>query len=238
LTAPDRERLWLAALDALVAVHRVDWRARHAFLTDTPTGEGGLGRRIEWTMRYYEWAAAGRSYPVTDVALAHVVHELPASIEDDPRLLWNDARIGNILFTEDFSVAAVVDWEGAAIGPVEIDVGWWLMMDDFFSDAVGVSRLPGLPTREETLGRYGAKTGSTLQAIEYFEILAALVLATTVIRTANLKIARGDLPEDTALGSHNTITQMLARRLALPVPPLAPEWVAFRRGHEIGMKAG
>jgi hypothetical protein len=32
------------------------------------------------------------------------------------------------------------------------------------------------------------------------------------------------------MGHDNTITQMLARRLGLPVPDLSPDYVAHRRG--------
>ena len=37
-------------------------------------------------------------------------------------LSWGDARIGNVLY-RDFEPVAVLDWEMAALGPPELDVG-------------------------------------------------------------------------------------------------------------------
>ena len=36
-------------------------------------------------------------------------------------LCWGDARIGNVLFSDDRKITAVLDWEMATIGPAEMD---------------------------------------------------------------------------------------------------------------------
>jgi len=37
-------------------------------------------------------------------------------------------------------------------------------------------------------------------------------------------------PPDTRMGHDNAVTQMIARRLGLPVPELSPDYLAHRRG--------
>jgi len=40
-----------------------------------------------------------------------------------PVLSWGDARIGNVIY-RNFTPAALLDWEIAAVGPRELDLGW------------------------------------------------------------------------------------------------------------------
>ena len=95
--------------------------------------------------------------------------------------------MGNVMYADDLHVAALLDWEVASIAPPEIDVGYWLMMDDFHSDANGVARLPGTPDREQTLARYEEKAGRTLGDIGYFELLGAAQMAITLIRQSDAR---------------------------------------------------
>ena len=55
-------------------------------------------------------------------------------------------------------------------------------------------------------------------------------MATTLIRQADAARRARLAPPDTRMGHDNTVTQMLARRLGLPVPELSPDYVAHRGG--------
>ena len=59
-------------------------------------------------------------------------------------------------------------------------------------------------------------------------MLEELFIATTLIRQADARVARGLAPPDTRMGHDNTVTQMLARRLGLAVPELSPDYLAHR----------
>ena len=59
-------------------------------------------------------------------------------------LSWGDARIGNVLY-RDFEPVAVLDWEMAALGPPELDVGWLVTLHAFFEEVAHQYGLPGLP---------------------------------------------------------------------------------------------
>jgi len=233
LTTGERARLWSSALDALVAVHAVDWSASHSFLLDDDPANAGFGAHLDRIAEWYRWAAAGRAHPITDAALERLLAHRETFAAGPPALVWGDARVGNMIFDGDHRVAAVIDWEGASIGPPEIDVGHWLFFDRFATDAVGVERLPGWPDRETTVARYEERSGRTLVDLERFEMLEELVIATTLIRQADARVARGLAPADTRMGLDNTVTQMLARRLGLPVPELSPDYLAHRGARPI-----
>jgi aminoglycoside phosphotransferase (APT) family kinase protein len=219
LTIQERTRLWNSALDALVAIHAVDWTASHAFLLDGDPANAGFDAHLDRIAEWYRWATGGREHPITD---------RDTFAAGPPALVWGDARVGNMIFGGDHHVAAVIDWEVASIGPPEIDVGHWLFFDRFATEAAGIEPLPGWPDRDATVARYEERSGRALVDLERFEMLEELVIATTLIRQADARVARGLAPADTRMGLDNTVTQMLARRLGLPVPELSPDYLAHR----------
>lgn len=233
LTTAERERLWASALDALVAVHEVDWRHGHRFLVDgdgEAEGDGvaaGFPAYVERLVDWYRWSAKGREYPITDAAAERLLAGC-RSIDSAPVLLWGDARVGNMIFGADHTVEAVIDWETASVGPPEVDVAHWLFFDEFGTSAVGIDRLPGWPDRDTTIARYEAASGRRLVDLGLFDVLDGLFMATTLIRQADARVDRGAAPADTRMGHDNTVTQMLARRLDLPVPDLSPDYLAHR----------
>jgi aminoglycoside phosphotransferase (APT) family kinase protein len=190
LTPDERRRLYDNGLAALVALHAIDWQDGFAFI-DQPGPGTALERYLAHVDRWYEWSEPSRRFgpDVIDSALRYVHEQRP----DDPSaaVTWGDARVGNMIFADDMSVAAMLDWEGAAIGPPGIDVGWWLMFEEYFSDAMGVPRLEGVGGRDETIARYEELSGRSLPHIEYYEILAGLVFALINSRLADLAIGGG-----------------------------------------------
>ena len=229
LSPEERARVWSAGLEVLVAVHEVDWRRTHPFLVERDPAAVALAAHLERLDRWYSWATRGRSFPVTDAALHYLKAKAAVVQQEPPVLLWGDARIGNMIFADDLTVAAAIDWEVASIGPAGVDLGYWLFFDEFYTGACEVDRLEGFPDRATTIARYEALSGRGLEDLEYFELLAALLLAVTLIRQADIRVGLGELPADTRLGHDNSVTQLLARRLDLPVPELSPDYVARRR---------
>jgi len=228
LTTTERERLWSSALDALVTIHAVDWAAHHAFLLDGDPSNAAVGPHLDRIADWYRWAAAGREYPITDAALEHLLLRRDTIDTAAPGLVWGDARVGNMIFGADHRVAAVIDWEVATIGAPEIDVAHWLFFDRFATEAIGVDRLSGWPDRDTTLARYEERSGRRLGDVDSFEMLEELFIATTLIRQADARVASGLAAPGTRMGHDNTVTQMLAQRLGLPVPDVSPDYLAHR----------
>jgi aminoglycoside phosphotransferase (APT) family kinase protein len=244
LTPGQRRSAWQSSVDAIAALHEVPWRRSHAFLADAdspPAGdaESGLARYLRHMAEWYHWTAAGRAFPVTDAALAYLLERASGALTSSPVLTWGDARPGNIIFDPARCVpAALIDWEIAALAPPEADIAHWLIFDDFATSAAGIERLPGYATRDEIIGRYEAASGRRLGDVGYFEIAQALFLATTLIRQADAHVRRGTLPAGTRMGHDNTLTQMLARRLGLPVPELSEGYLRHRSGRRAPQPAG
>jgi aminoglycoside phosphotransferase (APT) family kinase protein len=230
LTRAERERLWSSALDVLVSVHQVPWRASHGFLLRGDPDAGTVNAHITALADWYRWTTGERSYSITDAALEYLEDHLAEVDPDEPVLLWGDSRVGNIIFDPDNTVAAAVDWETACIGPASRDVAHWLFFDEFQTQAVGIERLPGWPDRETTVASYEARSGRRLGDLDFFDVMESLFMATTLIRQADRRVARGLAQPGNRMGHENTVTQMLARKLGLAAPPLSPDYIAHRGG--------
>ena len=228
LTIDERKTLWSSAMDALVAVHRTDWASYHDFLLDGMDANGLLQRHVERLVDWYRWTTQGRRYPIADAGIARLVIGLPSVTTIDPVLVWSDARIGNMIFGADNTVAAVIDWEVATIGSPAIDLAHWLFFDDFMTDASGVAPLAGWPDRTTTIAEYEARSGRTVADLAYFELMEEVFMATTLIRQSDFRVERGLARAETRMGHDNAVTQMLARRLGLALPPLSPDYLAHR----------
>jgi aminoglycoside phosphotransferase (APT) family kinase protein len=231
LSTGERRRVALGAIDALASVHAVNWRETHAFMADE--SGCGLDRYLDHLTRWYDWTVQGRSFPVTDHALGYLKANRGGLAYTGDVLLWGDARPGNILFAPDQTVAALLDWEAALTGPRGLDLGYWLMMDRFHAEAIGIERLAGWPDEAETIARYAATAGVETPDLDYFIVMGAFFMATTMIRAADLGMASGKFTADTRFGHDNTATQILAQQLGLPIPPLSPDFIVHR-----GLAAG
>jgi aminoglycoside phosphotransferase (APT) family kinase protein len=214
LSPDDQFRVHDNGLAALVALHRIDPHDGFDFLAP-PSSEGtALDRYLDGLEQWYEWCGESRHYgaDVLEEALAYLLEHRP----DDPaeRIVWGDARVGNLLYADDLSVAAMFDWEAATLGPPGIDLGWWLMFEDFLSEAQGTSRLPGVPGREATIARYQELGGVEVADIDYYELLACVVMALINSRLADLLIAEGKVSDEVAASYPMRSVDGAERRLA------------------------
>jgi aminoglycoside phosphotransferase (APT) family kinase protein len=148
---------------------------------------------------------------------------------DDATLSWGDARPGNLLYAEDGSVAAVLDWEMAALAPAEVDLGWWVFMEEFYSTRNGVPMLEGVPGEAAVVARWEQLLGRTARDLHWFKVLAAVRMGLVMLRSRDQQVARGVLGPDATTHTHNPVTQQLAVWLDLPVPELAPEFRSLMR---------
>jgi aminoglycoside phosphotransferase (APT) family kinase protein len=212
LSAAEQAALYDNALQALGAIHRVDWRGAGLDVL-----MHGLNEQLAYWERTFAWAAGDDANPTVESAFEWIRANRPP--EDASVVLnWGDARLGNILFADDLSVAAVLDWEMAALGSGELDLGWWLFLIRNHTDAIGAPMPPGFPDREETIARYEELTGHTVEHIEFYEAFAGLRLAIIMHRAANLMIGAGLLPPDAPMKLNNPCSKLLAELLGLAAP--------------------
>jgi aminoglycoside phosphotransferase (APT) family kinase protein len=207
-------RLYDNGLRALVALHAVDCHDGFECLTRSGRGDA-FDRYLEHVTTWYEWSKPSLRFSpeVVTAALEYVRSRRPEGA-DEVCISWGDARVGNMIFDDALEVAAVLDWEGAALGPPGIDAGWWLMFEAFFTVEEGTPRLAGVPGPEETLARYEALSGRKIHDIRYYQILAGLVFSLINSRLADLYLTRYKADPEQATVFIDRTTRMTAAWLA------------------------
>lgn len=163
------ERL-LAAAAALARIHTVDWRGRGlGFLA--PSRTDGLPSPLECDVAI--WRARAERLRISRAPMLVALATWLATHEPDNArhaLLHGDPNPGNYLFRGE-TVAAVVDWELAAIGDPRSDLGFYSALLTIFGG------FPGEEGRTLLSDAYEAATGSALTHLEYYEALGLYKMA-------------------------------------------------------------
>lgn len=168
------ERIALALVDGLVEVHAVDLAATG--LADTAPPTGYLERQLRRFGRLLE-ANATRPLP----ELERVRDWLESNRPESPAttLVHGDYRIGNVMFAAGPRIAAILDWEMSTIGDPLADLGYltatWADADDVpnpLRDLSAVTRGDGFPDRDALARAYGERTGRSLEALDWYQVLA------------------------------------------------------------------
>lgn len=226
-TPQARAAMWDNGLQEVVRIAQI---APDDRLKSLP--QSGLAELVAATREWFDWARRGREFDVLSRAMAYLEHHRPDS--GGAVLNWGDARVGNIIFDEDNRVAAIIDWEMASKGPAEVDLGWWLMMDEFYSTGLGVDPLPGVPDEPAQVRRWEQLMGRSAENLLYYQILAALRFAIIHARGFDRFADKGLLAPDSAIYTRNPSGLMLYRWLGEPVPGLAPEYAAILDAYSAG----
>ena len=170
-----------ALIDALAALHGVDWRA--VGLEDFGKPEGYIERQIRrWTGQLDK--SRQRPLPDLDAVTAWLVQHLPVS--GPATIVHGDYRLDNAMYAGDRpEVIAIFDWEMATIGDPLADLGyllshWYEPTDpepEFAPEAWKVMKQPGFLSREEITEYYAARTGRSVRDMAFYEALAIWKLA-------------------------------------------------------------
>jgi len=196
----DRLRLQRSSVAILASVHAIPEPAAKFSGLRPPTGIDALRHHFAQQEDYYRWALAddGLRIPIIERSLVWLEEHWPR--DPGPAVLcWGDARIGNIIY-RGFEPAAVLDWEMAALGPRELDVGWFVFLHRFFQDIAEFFEQPGLPDflrRSDVERHYTELTGWPLRDMDFYLTYAALRHAIVMARIKRRMIHFGeDEPPD------------------------------------------
>ncbi len=213
----DQRRLQDSAVRTLAALHRAEVGPDDiAFLQLEHPGASALRRHVADLTAYYEWVVAdGARSPLIERGLRWLDEHWPAH-ESPEAISWGDARIGNMMF-RDFEPVAVLDWEMAAVGPPEVDLGWMIYLHRFLDDIAVQAGLPGMATfmrRDDVLATYEATSSHTPRDMEFFTMYAALRHAVVMSRVARRQVLFGEIempadPDDMIM-HRSTVEEMLA----------------------------
>lgn len=217
----ERTALYEAGLGAMADVHAIDWRDGFAFLAGRGRGQPGLDEYLGWVEDWYAWAARGRHFALIEKGLRFLRDHQPR--DPGAGLVWGDARAGNMIFGPDLRPAAVIDWEMAALGPGEIDLGWWVMWETIWLPAGEDPASEGFLTRDQMIAAYERRRGRPVSDFPYYELLAGVRFATMMVAGVDKRIEAGILGPATDAGSNNVATRYVAELLGEPVPELSPD---------------
>ncbi len=181
-------------VDALVAIHCVDWRG--CGLGDLAHGGDSLARQVtRWLTQLDSYG--GRDLPAARQIASWLDARRPPG--QPSALCHGDYKLDNVLFarTAPPRVLAVVDWEMAAIGDPLIDLAWALIFHPGPEGTMplGMTREPifavdSLPDRARLVERYAARSGRDTTAIVWYDVFARWKLA-VVLEGSYAKFTRG-----------------------------------------------
>jgi aminoglycoside phosphotransferase (APT) family kinase protein len=198
-SAEQRRRMWEGGVRNLAAIQGAPVGKLH-FLEGGEHARQGLEQEFDKYTRFFAWIQQERPWPVVERGLARLRDLWP---DNRPAgIVWGDARIGNMMFDEEFEVFAVMDWEQPSLGGALNDLAWWIVNSELMHGARGDRpHLAGMGTREETIALWQEITGISASGLEWYEDFTRLKMMCLGIRMAAL---RGQEPMDEA---------MLARQL-------------------------
>jgi aminoglycoside phosphotransferase (APT) family kinase protein len=181
LSSQDTRQLCLNALDSLINLHKVDYKA--AGLEHLGKGSGYTQRQIEgWTQRYQK--AKTWNVPSGNYVASWLVDNIPS--KEHICITHNDFRFDNlVLDTEDHTrIIGVLDWELATLGDPLMDIGntlayWVQQNDDFLAQSTRrqPTHLEGMLTRQQVIDYYLEKTEFEVEDFRFYEVYGLYRLA-------------------------------------------------------------
>lgn len=205
-----RRTVWESAMGQLAAIHLVP--VDEVGFADRPErGRTGAEQQLTYWTRFASWAT---NDDVPDAVLT-ILEWLTTNVPTDepPGLSWGDARMGNMMFGDDFGVLGVMDWEQASLAGGLADLGWWLFFDEIHSVEAGLRRLDGLGSRQETIDLWQELTGRKVKNLLWHEVFAGCKTTLFSLRSRHiLNVPAG------AAQQANPFLSKAYRLLDLPVP--------------------
>jgi aminoglycoside phosphotransferase (APT) family kinase protein len=200
LSDAERDLMARNAVEVLVKLHELTpANADLSFLERPQHGPDALDQHLGHERGYYEWARDGKTFPLIERTFEWLEANRP-TLSGPTVLNWGDSRIGNILW-DGPTPTAVLDWEMAAVGPAEVDLAWMIFLHRFFQDMAEKYAMPGLPDfmrRDDMAVMYTEMSGRPVEALEWFEVFAALRFAIVSVRTSLRGVTYGqmEMPDD------------------------------------------
>jgi aminoglycoside phosphotransferase (APT) family kinase protein len=177
------ERLFRQAVEALVAVHRLDWRSKLPGWDKPRSLEDEIAAWEPILLKGTDDDWIRRGLELRDALLA----TRPA--EPEPGVLHGDFYCNNWVVDAEGRLRALVDWEISAIGPNLVDLGWLCMMNDL--DSWGPAqreRLGWVPPVDDIIALYESAAGHTVPDVDWYRALAGYRLG--AITSLNVHLHR------------------------------------------------
>jgi len=206
----EQARVLDAGLAMLARIHGVDVDdAGLGFLDRPEHGADAIEQELGYWRAYLDWAGAGERFDVLERIFGWCTANRPP--EPATRgLVWGDARLGNLIYAEDCSIRAVLDWEMAVLGPPELDLGWFLFLDRLALQFT--ETLPGFLPPDEMVGAYEAHLGRAVEHLDWYETWGGFRAACIQLPLTTIQHHKGE-PVDLSYRLDNPLTAELLRRI-------------------------
>lgn len=209
-------RIGYAVVDALADLHLVDPAA--CGLEDLGRPGGYLERQVDGWRRRWDAVSPGEGHAIDRVGELLSRH-LPVS--GSAALVHNDFKVDNCQFVagEPGVVATVFDWDMATLGDPLADLGtllnYWPDGETPAEGVPGLERL-GLPTRDEIVARYAARTGCDLdpRAVAWYEAFGCWKTA-VIMQQLYARHRRGESTDQRMVARGEQVGRIAERALAI-----------------------
>ncbi|MBW8754570.1 MAG: phosphotransferase family protein [Sphingomonadales bacterium] len=185
-TPAQRRRLWEGAVRQLAAIQLVPL-SEVQFLAGPEHARDGLAQEWDKYTRFVDWVREDPRSEILDAALQRLKSLWPKNQPEG--LVWGDARIGNMMFDENFDVVAVMDWEQPSLGGALQDLAWFCTLAETMhgkTTQMG-AWLEGMGSREETVALWQEITGKSAADLEWYEDFTQLKMSCTGVRLDMLR---------------------------------------------------
>lgn len=154
-----RRSMYEQLIDTLADLHNID---------PVAAGLDGFGKPGNYFERQVaRWTRQYRDSQTNDLPeMERLIDYLPRSLPEQSRvsIVHGDYRIDNVLYRDDGTLAAVLDWELATLGDPVADFSYlamqWVMPADGTAALAGLDlRSLGIPTLDAVVKRYSARSG-------------------------------------------------------------------------------
>ncbi|GAB3661036.1 phosphotransferase family protein [Actinocorallia lasiicapitis] len=199
-SAEIRHRMGLEAAVSLAKLGAVDHEA--VGLGDYGRPDGFLERQVPRWMGELEGYGkldgyGGPQIPGLAETASWLTANLPAHWK--PGIMHGDYHLANLMFAPDGPrVAAIVDWEMSTIGDPLVDLGWLLATwpdEDSAAIAGPIGQAGGLPAPIELVAAYREHSTRSLDAIDWYAVLACFKLG-IVLEGTHARACAGKAPKD------------------------------------------
>jgi aminoglycoside phosphotransferase (APT) family kinase protein len=210
--APDaREALWWSGLEAMAAVHELDWQdPKFAFIRRPEAGRTPLCAQLDYWDQYLSWGMERERYPLLEAGRAWLEANQPAA--EPTAICWGDSRISNQIF-DGTRVIAVIDWEMLFLGNPVADLAWFTTLDRCLTEGIGIPRLEGMPDVAASVSRWEQHVGREAEHFDYYVVFAAwrfsALMARIFLQMKHYEI----LPQEANVDANNLATVVLERAM-------------------------
>jgi len=177
------ERISMAqqAVNALAAIHKVDWKKAPYLGKPMVIGDDVL----RWD-RFVDKAADSYRLERVPSVRALLLKQLPQ--DATVGIFHGDFQWSNLFYSGRGKLLAVIDWELVGVGAVLNDIGWFATFNDPEAWFDHAHRGRYMPQADELIAMYAEAWGSDLADVNWYRALAAYKFA--IITGFNLMLHR------------------------------------------------